>query len=500
MVASPAIRPDFPGPNPDISMDYLPIFLDIRGRRVLVDGGGTVAARRAERALSAGASVAVFDPEPSEEMRLLVDTQDRLEYNARLPERDDVEGCAVVYGTSEDEGRDDALHTWSREAGALCNIADVTDKCDFITPSVVDRSPVVVAISSGGAAPVIARILRARIEATLPASYGRLAEFVAAFRQRIAASISDGIERRRFWERMIDGPAGDLFLAGGADRAKSQIKADISSATAGQKGPKGEVYLVGAGPGDPDLLTFRALRLMQRADVVLYDRLIGEGILSLVRRDAERINVGKLPKAHTMAQKDISQLLVRLAGEGKRVLRLKGGDPFIFGRGGEEIESLSAAGIDFQVVPGITAASGCGAYAGIPLTHRDHAQTCIFITGHGKDGVLDLDWEVMIRPFQTVAVYMGLANLKQLVDGFGRHGVDMATPVAVIENGTRPDQVVVTGHLCDIVTKSELARIKGPAMIIIGTVVTLRERLAARKPIDGIHEMSLSSSRRSGGV
>jgi len=231
---------------------------------------------------------------------------------------------------------------------------------------------------------------------------------------------------------------------------------------------------------------------MQRADVVLYDRLIGDDILSLVRRDAERINVGKLPKAHTMPQRDISRLLVRLAGEGKRVLRLKGGDPFIFGRGGEEIESLAAAGIDFQVVPGITAAAGCGAYAGIPLTHREHAQTCVFVTAHGKDGALDLDWEMLIRPFQTVAVYMGLANLESLVDGFGRHGVDMATPVAVIGNGTRPDQITITGKLSEIVTRTERARIKGPAMIIVGTVVTLHERLRAGRSADGIHEMSLS--------
>ncbi len=479
-------------------MDYLPVFLDIRGKRVLVDGGGTVAARRVERALTAGAHVAVFDPEPSDEMRLLFDRTDHLVHHPRPPERKDVENCVVVYGASENTVRDSALHAWSREARALCNIADVTDKCDFITPSVVDRSPVVVAISTGGTAPVIARILRARIEAALPATYGRLAEFVNGFRQRIAASISNGIERRRFWERMIDGPAGDLFLAGKVERARNQIEADIFSDGKEERGLNGEVYLVGAGPGDPDLLTFYALRLMQRADVVLYDRLVGDGILSLVRRDAERINVGKLPKAHTMPQEDISRLLVRLAHEGKRVLRLKGGDPFIFGRGGEEIESLAAEGIDFQIVPGITAASGSGAYAGIPLTHRDHAQTCIFVTAHGKDGVLDLDWEVLIRPFQTVAVYMGLANLGNLVNGFKRHGVDMNIPIAVIENGTRPSQVVVTGKLSDIVMKTAKASLKGPAMIIVGTVVTLHDQLRVKRPADGIHEMSLSSLKPGG--
>ena len=240
----------------------------------------------------------------------------------------------------------------------------------------------------------------------------------------------------------------------------------------------GKVYLVGAGPGDPDLLTFRALRLMQRADVVLYDRLVDDEILSLVRRDAERIYVGKLPKEHTMEQGDISALLVKLAMQGNRVLRLKGGDPFIFGRGGEEIEELAAKGIPFRVVPGITASAGCAAYAGIPLTHREHAQSCLFVTAHGKDGVLDLDWDVLIRPAQTIAVYMGLQNLAALVEGFRNRGVSMEADVAIIENGTRADQRVVTGTLGDIVEKTQAEEFKSPSMIIIGSVVQLRTRLA----------------------
>lgn len=478
-------------------MDYLPIFLDIRGRKVLVDGGGTVAARRVERALEAGAHVVAFDPDPSEELQSFLGADNFL-HHARLPRREDVAGCAVVYSASEEEARDDALYDWSRVEGALCNIADVTEKCDFITPSIVDRAPIVIAISTGGSAPVIARILRARIEATLPAAFGKLAEFAGGFRGRIAAAIASGRERRHFWERLIEGPAGDFFLSGNTDRARAQIDADLNALATGTKNPTGEVYLVGAGPGDPDLLTFRALRLMQRADVVLYDRLVGDGILSLVRRDAERIDVGKLPKAHAMPQEDISQLLVRLANEGKRVLRLKGGDPFIFGRGGEEIETLAAAGIGFQVVPGITAASGCGAYAGIPLTHRDHAQSCLFVTAHGKDGVLDLDWDVLIRPAQTVAVYMGLANLPALVQGFEKRGVDMATPIALIENGTRSNQVVMTGQLSNIAERAGKAGLESPAMIIIGKVVTLRDKLNWGGPVAGLHEMSLTSSKTGG--
>jgi len=474
-------------------MDYLPVFLDIRGRKVLIDGGNTLAARRAERALSAGALVFAFDPAPQEEL-LALSGQQGLTILARLPDEADVTDCAVVYGASEDSARDDRLYSWSRAANVLCNIADVTDKCDFITPSVVDRSPIVIAISTGGAAPVIARILRARIETIVPAAFGQLASFTGSFRDRIAATIKTGRERRHFWEWMIDGPAGDFFLAGNKDRAQQQIEIDLHRHASGEANHVGEVYLVGAGPGDPDLLTFRALRLMQRCDVVLYDRLVGDEIMSLVRRDAERIYVGKMAKDHSMQQEDISELMVTLAKQGNRVLRLKGGDPFIFGRGGEEIEKLAEHGIGFQVVPGITAAAGCGAYAGIPLTHRDHAQSCTFVTAHGKDGMLALDWKSLIRADQTVAVYMGLSNLPTLVSGADRAGVDMSTPVAVVQNGTRDNQVVVTGPLSQIDALVREAQMKSPAMIIIGSVVSLRDQLNWTGQTSGSSAMNLSSA------
>lgn len=469
-------------------MDNLPIFLGIRGRAVVVDGGETVAARRVERALSAGALVKVFDPAPGEELKRLLANPD-VTHHARLPSRDDIRGALVVWGASEDDARDNRLYQWTREEGCLTNIADRPELCDFITPSIVDRSPVVVAISTGGASPVVGRTLRARIEANVPPLFGRLAEFTGRFRDRIAAAIPDGRERRHFWERMIDGPAGDLFIAGDEAGARARIESDLAQAA--DATPRGEVYLVGAGPGDPDLLTFRALRLMQRADVVLYDRLIGDDILSLVRRDAERIFVGKSPSNHTVGQNDISSLMLRLAREGNRVLRLKGGDPFLFGRGGEEIAALAEAGIGFQVVPGITAATGCGAYAGIPLTHRDHAQTCVIIAAHGRSGVLKLDWDVLARPNQTVAIYMGLSSLDALVEGFAARGVDMTTPVAVIENGTRPEQKVVTGTLAEIDDSVDAAGLKGPAMIIVGSVVSLRETLNWGRD-DSTHAMSLA--------
>ena len=473
-------------------MDHLPIFLDIRGRKVLVDGGGTAAARRAERALDCGALVTVCDPAPGPDLSALAGHA-ALTLCPRPAEAGDLDGCAVAWGASGDAERDARLSGWCRTAGVLCNVADMPEQCDFITPSVVDRSPVVVAVSTGGTAPVIARILRARIEATLPAAFGRLAEFASGFRTVIARSIASGRARRHFWERMIDGPAGDFFLSGAEARARAQVMDDLAAGAAGGPAPVGEVYLVGAGPGDPDLLTFRALRLMQRADVVLFDRLVGDDIMALVRRDAQRIYVGKLPREHTMAQEDISALMVRLAREGNRVLRLKGGDPYIFGRGGEEIEQLAAAGIAFQVVPGITAASGCGTYAGIPLTHRDHAQSVTFVTAHGRDGVLDVDWDVLVRKGQTVAVYMGLGNLAALTEGFARRGVDMATPVAVIRNGTRPDQQVVSGTLADIAGRVAGAGLKSPAMILIGSVVTLRDQLNWQRLDRTGHAMSLAA-------
>ncbi|KAA0920224.1 uroporphyrinogen-III C-methyltransferase [Aquicoccus porphyridii] len=475
-------------------MDNLPIFLGIKGKKVVVDGGDTVAARRVERARSAGARVWVFDPHPTQELQMQLGDPE-VTHHARLPTREDVRGAFVVWGASEDDDRDTRLYQWTREEGCLANIADRPELCDFITPSIVDRSPIVVAVSTGGVAPVIGRILRARIESTLPATFGRLARFVGQFRARIATTFPGGRERRHFWENMIEGPAGDLFLAGDTARATARIEQDLADAASGKSQSTGEVWLVGAGPGDPDLLTFRALRLMQRADVVLYDRLIGEDILALVRRDATRIYVGKAPSDHTMSQEEISARMVRLAREGNRVLRLKGGDPFIFGRGGEEIEVLAKAGIGFQVVPGITAAAGCGAYAGIPLTHRDHAQSCVMVTAHGRDGVLGLDWEVLVRPGQTTAIYMGLSALDALTGGFAAHGIDMSTPVAVIENGTRPDQRVVTGTLADIATRVTAAGITGPSMILVGSVVRLRDTLNWGVD-DAVHEMSLASSKR----
>ncbi|MEO1918258.1 MAG: siroheme synthase CysG [Paracoccaceae bacterium] len=457
-------------------MDHLPIFLDVKDKKVIVDGGGTLAARRVERALDAGALVHVYAAELGGEFREL-QNHPSLTHHTAAPQLPDFAGATVAYGATEDADRDRALYDMANHHHALANVADVTEYCDFITPSIIDRSPLVIAISSGGAAPIIARILRARIEAILPAAYGKLAAFSGRLRERVMAKLKAPESRRLFWENTIDGPVADMFLAGDAKAAKKQFLKELDATALGQDISKvGEVYLVGAGPGDPDLLTFRALHLMQRADVVLYDRLIGDGIINLVRRDAERIFVGKSPNDHTMDQQDISELMVKLAKDGKRVLRLKGGDPFIFGRGGEELETLAAANVPFQVIPGITAASGCASYAGIPLTHRDHAQSCVFVTAHGKDGVLSLDWETMARPGQTVAIYMGRSSLDFLMEEFIRRGVDPNTPAAIVDNGTRPNQQVIKGNLSNLYERAEAASLPGPALVIIGSVVELRDR------------------------
>jgi uroporphyrin-III C-methyltransferase/precorrin-2 dehydrogenase/sirohydrochlorin ferrochelatase len=463
-------------------VDHLPIFLDIRGKTVVVTGGGALAARRVERALGAGARVKLFAHVLSEEFRSL-QGNDAFGVFTRDPELADLQGAILAYGAEEDFERDKRLRDLAKAAGVLVNVADTMELCDFITPAILDRSPIVAAISSSGASPILARIIKAELESAIPATFGDLSAFLARFRAEVAERIGDGVRRRRFWEDISESIVGERVMAGdiaGAEAALREKLAMFDDAGGGKA--IGEVYLVGTGPGDPDLLTFRALRLMQRADVVLYDRLIGPRILDLVRRDAERIYVGKQPDDHTLAQEEISQLLVRLAKEGRRVLRLKGGDPFIFGRGGEEMDEIARHGIAFQVVPGITAAAGCAAYAGIPLTHRDHAQACVFVTGHGKEGKVDLNWEALIQPRQTVAIYMGLATIDRVMAEFIAHGASPELPVAVIDNGTRKRQRVVTGTLADIAGKTAAAGLKGPSIIIVGTVVTLRNRLAWFEP------------------
>ncbi len=469
-------------------MDQLPIFFNVRDRWVAVIGGGIAASRKAEMAMRAGARVKVFAEQLCEEFHA-IKANERFSRVPREPLAQDLEGCVLLYSASEDVEQNRKAHTLARAVRVPCNVVDMPDLCDFTMPSIVDRSPVMIAVSTAGTSPILGRMIKARLEMMLPAAYGQVAAFVGRYRKKVGRALKDFQERRRFWEHILDGPVVDLVLAGHKAEAIVEFDAQLEAAARGaEHRQQGEVYLVGAGPGDPDLLTFKALRLMQRADVVLYDRLIGDGILNLVRRDAERIYVGKQPQEHTVPQHEISRMLLRLAQEGKRVLRLKGGDPFVFGRGGEEIELLAEAGIPFQVVPGITAASGCSAYAGIPLTHRDHAQACVFVTGHTKDGQLDLDWKTLLQPRQTVAVYMGLAHLAELTHAFIERGAAPSLPVALIDNGTRPNQRVVTGTLDTLAEKVANAGVKGPAILIIGSVVRLREKLDWYVPEEQAHK------------
>jgi uroporphyrin-III C-methyltransferase/precorrin-2 dehydrogenase/sirohydrochlorin ferrochelatase len=343
-------------------------------------------------------------------------------------------------------------------------------------PSIVDRSPVVVAVSTGGASPVLARLIRARLETLIPAAYGRLAKMTADFRDKVKAKFHDSGDRRIFWERILQGPIVEMVFAGRDRQAEAALQQALDEATESGK-PTGEVYLVGGGPGDPDLLTFRALRLMQQADVIVHDRLVSREVLNLARRDAERIYVGKERDYHVVPQEDINQLLVRLAREGKRVCRLKGGDPFIFGRGGEEIDTLAQQGIPFQVVPGITAASGVASYAGIPLTHRDYSQSVVFVTGHLKDGTMNLNWKGLVQPNQTIVFYMGLKGLETICRELIAHGMSPDTPIALVQKATTPEQKIYTGTLETMAGIIEQQEIKPPTLIIVGDVVRLQEKL-----------------------
>jgi len=459
-------------------MDYLPIFFDVRGQPCLVVGGGEVAARKSALLLRAGARVTVLAPTLDTAFDADLAAA-RVTHRAARFRDEDLAGFVLAIAATGDDTVNRAVAAAAKLRRIPVNVVDQPALCSFIMPSIIDRAPVIVAVSSGGASPVLARLLRARLETLIPAGYGRLAALAAAFRDQVKARFKPA-ERRRFWERVLQGPIAELVFAGREDAARKALRETLEDARVVVG--SGEVSLIGAGPGDPDLLTFRALRLMQRADVVVYDRLVSQPVLDLVRRDAERIYAGKERAKHALPQEDINHLLIRLAKEGKRVVRLKGGDPFIFGRGGEELDTLAAEGIPFQVVPGITAASGCASYAGIPLTHRDCAQSVVFITGHLQDGSINLNWAALAQPRQTIVFYMGLTGVDILCRELIAHGLPAATPAALIQQGTTPEQRVLTGDLRTLPGIVRQGGVKAPTLIIIGEVVKLRERLKWFEP------------------
>ncbi len=460
-------------------MRFLPIFMNVRQKPCLVVGAGQVAARKVYLLHRAGAQVTVISPQICDELQRWVEAGD-IEFKQRDFTPTDIKGQAVVIAATNITAVNHAVAAAAESQGIPVNVVDDPDVGSFIMPSIIDRTPVQVAISTGGASPVLARLLRSKLETFIPAAYGRLATLLEEFRQAAKDRFGSSENTRRFWEDILEGPVAELLIAGKDKAAREALNNAIEAAATPPA--QGEVYLVGAGPGDPDLLTFRALRLMQRADVVVYDRLVSAAIMDLVRRDAEFIYAGKEKDKHTLPQEGINALLVRLAKEGKKVLRLKGGDPFIFGRGGEEIETLMQEGIPFQVVPGITAAAGCAAYAGIPLTHRDYVQSCVFVTGHLKDGTVNLNWKALAQPNQTVVFYMGLTALAEICRQLIQHGLKTSTPAALVEQGTTQNQRVHIGDLTSLPDIVKQRDIKPPTLIIVGEVVKLHDRLSWFEP------------------
>ncbi|MEL0619463.1 siroheme synthase CysG [Psychrobacter proteolyticus] len=485
-------------------MNTFPLFFKLEDRKVLIVGGGEVALRKADLLSRAGACITILAPDISHELQALL-TDDKHQFIYENYNKTYMSGARVIIAATDDETLNHQVHADATELNIPVNVVDTPHLCDFIFPAIIDRNPIVIGISSNGKAPVLARLLRARLETLIPQGYGKLAKLAGEFRSEVKAKIPTLTGRRQFWERAFEGQVSQLMFAGNETEATAQLQADLDSAAAAiskksddanavretdtiaatlsDESEKnlpavGEVYIVGAGPGDPELLTFKALRLMQQADVVFYDALVSPQVLDLCRRDADKVFVGKKRSNHTVAQLGINELLVNHAKQGRRVVRLKGGDPFIFGRGGEEIESLRAHNVPYQVVPGITAANAAASYAGIPLTHRDHSQSVRFVTGFLKAGAPNSNFENFLNTDETVVFYMGLHSLTRLTEGLVDAGRSSETPIAIVSNASMPNQQVLTGTLATIVAKQEQAQLPTPALLIMGDVVSLHHDLA----------------------
>lgn len=454
-------------------MEIFPISLKLQQQKCLIVGGGRIAYRKAVLLAKAGAILHVIAPEIEADLLALVQqTQGQYfaeAFNLQVNLRD----YRLVIAATNDRAVNQQVFEVCEAEKVLVNSVDDPPHCRFMVPAIIDRSPLIISVASNGTSPVLSRQIRTQLETLIPHGMGKLAEFSGKWRSKVKEKIANPDERRIFWEDLYASPLKEQVFNGNEDAADQLIEQALQE----WKTPKGEVYLVGAGPGDPELLTLKALRLMQQADVVIYDRLVSEPIMDLCRRDAEKIYVGKARSNHAVPQEGINALLVKYASQGKRVCRLKGGDPFIFGRGGEEIQELFDAGITFQVVPGITAASGCSAYAGIPLTHRDYAQSVRFLTGHLKEGSPELPWNELVYENQTLVLYMGLVGLENICQQLIAHGQRPNMPVALISKGTTPEQKVVVGTLADITSKVAEHHIQAPTLTIIGEVVSLREQL-----------------------
>ena len=458
-------------------MKYFPFFLQLDQLPCLIVGGGSVAERKLDLLIKAKADITVISLEFSDYVLDLAKTHNirciKKEYSNKILEENKYN---FVISATNDVSLNERVAKDCKKYNIIVNVVDQPEICDFIFPSILERGDITVAVSTGGASPVLARVLRTKLETMVPGSYGKLAEIVSANRIKVREKMKKFSSNKVFWEKMLNGKFLELVLSGKTDEAKSFLDEQIDNFDE-DIANQGEVYLVGAGPGDPDLLTFKALRLMQQADRALYDRLVHPSIVDLIRRDATKIYVGKERDNHVVRQEEINELLVKYAKEGKKVLRLKGGDPFIFGRGGEEIETLADEKVAFQVVPGITSASGCSTYSGIPLTHRDYAQSCIFVTGHLKKGKLELDWEKLIQENQTIVFYMGLVSIDIICEQLIQHGLSELTPCALIQQGTTNTQKEYISILKDMPTVVKTKKPKAPTIFIIGGVVTLRDKL-----------------------
>ena len=454
-------------------MDIFPNSLKLQQQPCLIVGGGHIAYRKAVLLHKAGAVIHVIAPDIDANLLQLVEESQGQYIQALYPAQIQLNDYRLVIAATDDYAVNTQVFEDCEALKILVNSVDDPPHCRFMVPAIVDRSPLVISVASNGTSPVLSRQIRTQLETSIPHGMGKLAEFSGKWRAAVKAKISNPDERRVFWEDLYASPLKEQVFH------DNLVEADrlIEQALLKWKTPKGEVYLVGAGPGDPELLTLKALRLMQQADVVIYDRLVSPAIMELCRRDATKIYVGKARSNHAVPQEGINALLVEYASKGQRVCRLKGGDPFIFGRGGEEIQELFAAGVPFQVVPGITAASGCSAYAGIPLTHRDYAQSVRFLTGHLKEGSPELPWDELVYQNQTLVLYMGLVGLEKICEKLIEHGQRPDMPVALISKGTTPEQKVLVGTLADIASKVEENHIQAPTLTIIGDVVSLREQL-----------------------
>ena len=451
-------------------MDHLPIFCQLRGRACLLVGGGDVAERKARLLLEAGALVTVNALEFTPQFQAWAQQgMLTLEQGPFSPSLLDISWLAIA--ATDDDAVNQQVSDAAESRRIFCNVVDAPKQASFIMPSIIDRSPLMVAVSSGGTSPVLARLLREKLEAILPLHLGKIAGYAGTLRGRVKAKFATMGERRRFWEKFFTNDRLAQYLANEDQKAIDQETESLFNQSLDHRG---EVVLVGAGPGDAGLLTLKGLQQIQQADVVVYDRLVSDDIMNLVRRDADRVFVGKRAGFHCVPQEEINQILLREAQKGKRVVRLKGGDPFIFGRGGEELETLCDGGIPFSVVPGITAASGCSAYSGIPLTHRDYAQSVRLVTGHLKTGG-ELDWHNLAAEKQTLVFYMGLNQAAAIQENLIKHGMPADMSVALVENGTSVKQRVVNGELSQL---GELAtRVESPALIVVGRVVALRDKL-----------------------